>query len=214
MASNNPIEYIMTSEITEDEDEEALYTIDTEAKKNKIRRIIEYQKSLYFSSSSSTSFSSAAASCSSFSSSRRSSSLLELMKEGSTSLRRLFDMEHTSLAAHLRDYSCSPVIKPILLWGSDTDDGVHDDPWRSIKQIGDTVHSKNDGQSGLASEGSFFDGGTVHQNREVRMFGKRKLIRTKSFRRLPRFRVGRCGGFTFRFRLIKRLRIMICGRKF
>lgn len=37
------------------------------------------------------------------------------MRGGSTSRRRLFDMEHTSLADHFEEYSGTPVIKPFLL---------------------------------------------------------------------------------------------------
>ncbi|KAJ6407752.1 hypothetical protein OIU84_011116 [Salix udensis] len=102
----------------------------TEDQKQRIIQIIEHQKSLYWPSSSSSS-----ASCSSSSSSHKSSSLLDLMKVGSTSLRRLFDMEHTSLATHFQDYSGSPITKPIPLWGSGTENEVHD-PWASIRQIG------------------------------------------------------------------------------
>ncbi|KAK3005395.1 hypothetical protein RJ639_016928 [Escallonia herrerae] len=198
----------MASEITEEEDEEALCIIDTEAKRDKIRRIIDYQKSMYLSSSSS---SSAAASCSSFSSSRRSSSLLDLMKEGSTSLRRLFDMEHTSLGTYFKDYSGSPIIKPILLWGSDSDDGIHDDPWMDIKQIGPVACSGARGLTGLASDGSSMVEESAYENRKASM-RTRKLTRKKSFRRLPRFYKWRFRGSRFRFRL-RRLKIMICGRK-
>ncbi|PSS34651.1 ATP-dependent Clp protease proteolytic subunit like [Actinidia chinensis var. chinensis] len=191
----------MASEITEENEEDDFFTIKTQAQKDKIRRIIDHQKSVYLSSlSSSSSFSSAAASCSSFSSSR---SLLDLMREGNTSLRRLFDMEHTSLATHLKDYSGSPAIRPILLWGSDTDNEVHDDIWKSVKRIGHVIHSVS-GQSVEKSESD-------RENRKPRT-GNRKLTRTRSFRRLPRFSFWRCRGFRFRIRL--RIRVMICGRKF
>lgn len=205
----------MASEIVEEEDEDpCLIIINTEARKEKIRQIIRYQKNLYLSSSSSSSFSSAAASCSSFSPSRRSSNLLELMRGGSTSLRRLFDMEHTSLGNHLNDYSCSPVIKPTLLWGSDTDDEIHDDPWMGIKQTDPVFDSRNAGQSGLTSEGSFMDEEeSTNQKRKARM-RKNKLTRTKSFRKLPSFRKWKWKDFRIRFRLTLRLRVMICGRKF
>ncbi|KAJ0087827.1 hypothetical protein Patl1_31675 [Pistacia atlantica] len=125
----------MKPEITEEKDDEEETCCLTGDQRDKIRRIIEYQKSIYLSSSSS-SFSSSSASCSSFFSSRRRSTLLELMKGGSTSLRRLFDMEHTSLATHFDNYSGSPIIKTIPLWGSDTDDELNYDPWANIKQIG------------------------------------------------------------------------------
>lgn len=202
----------MASEITEEQEEdgeeEAPCTINTQAQRDKIRGIIEYQKSLYFSSSSSSS-SSLSASCSSFSSSRKSANLLELMKEGSTSLRRLFDMEHTSLATHWKNYSGSPIIKPILLWGSDEEGRVYDDPWIGIKNIGVGVgidSQSGGGQSGLTSKEAFDDG-----EFEKSRIGKHRMARTKSFRRLPRFRNRRFRGFRLRLR---KFRIMICGRKF
>lgn len=199
-----------SEEIIEEEDEEGIFIINTEAQKDKIRQIIEYQKSLYFASSSSSSHSSTAASCSSFPSSRASNSLLDLMKEGNTSLRRLFDMEHTSLATHMKEYSSSPVIKPILLWGSDTDDGAYDDPWMEIKRTEPSNAYRS--PMGSASGGSFMDGESAYQNRKQKM-RKRKLSRTKTFRRLPRFTQWRCRGFRFRLRF-RRVRIMICGRIF
>ncbi|KAJ8899705.1 hypothetical protein K2173_019404 [Erythroxylum novogranatense] len=127
---------VPSSEITEEKDEEDNYLfINTEAQKERIRQIIEYQKSLYWSSSSS-SLSTSAASCSSFSSSRRNSNLLDLMKVGSMSLKRLFEMEHTTLATHFQDYSGSPLIKTIPLWGSDDTDNDIFDPWSAIEKIG------------------------------------------------------------------------------
>ncbi|KAI5663563.1 hypothetical protein M9H77_22886 [Catharanthus roseus] len=197
----------MASEIIEEKEEESPYTIDAKAQELNIRRIIKYQKSLYYSCSSSSSFSSAAGSRSSFSSPRKSRSLLDLMKEGSTSLRRLFEMEHTSLKNYLKDYSGSPMIKPIFLWGSDTD---HDDPWLSIKQaIAMASMTDHDYRSNLAQSGM-----ALEDHKFPRM-GKRRLTRTRSFRRLPRFRVWFiCRGFRFRLRLFRRLRVMICGRKF
>ena len=45
--------------------------------------------------------------------------LLEFIKGGSTSLRRLLEMEHTSLATHIEYYSDSPIIKTIYMWDSD-----------------------------------------------------------------------------------------------
>lgn len=168
-----------------------------------IRRILQYQKSLYNHPSSSSS------SSSSFSSTRKSSSLLELMKEGSTSLRRLFDMEHTTLKNYFHDYSGSPIIKPILLWGSDTDHD-HDPYWMSlsIKQACNKSmdDSRSHSQTWMASESI------------VQRPSKRRLPRTKSFRKLPpRFRFWICGGrgiFRFRPRFLRRLRIFIRGRKF
>ncbi|KAL3536501.1 hypothetical protein ACH5RR_004962 [Cinchona calisaya] len=136
------------------------------------------------------------------------------MKEGSTSLRRLFDMEHTSLNTYFKDYSGSPIIKPILLWGSDTDDNgsLRDDPWMSIKQARGLIdRCTSDGQrrSCLASSE---DGFPAIQNKLPKT-GNRRLTRKRSFRRLPRFKLWIFAGFRFRLRL-RRLRIIICGRKF
>lgn len=193
------------SETTEENyDEEAPPFIDKEAQKERIRRILEYQKSLYFSSSSSSS--SVSSSSTSFSSSRKRSSLLKLMKGGSTCLRRLFDMEHTSLATHFEDYSASPIIKSIPLWGSDSDHEYDHDPWEPVKQFGPNGQTKTD------SEGGFMDGELDFGIRKSKT-SNRLLKRKKSFRRLPGFGLWRCRGFRFRLKL-KRLRIMICGRKF
>ncbi|TQD87792.1 hypothetical protein C1H46_026644 [Malus baccata] len=105
------------SEITEEKDDDEIgFFADPEAQKERIRRIIEYQKSLHPSSSSLSSLFSSSASWSSFSSARRSSSLLGLMKVGNTSLRILFDMEHPTLGNHFEDFSGSSIVKPILLW--------------------------------------------------------------------------------------------------
>lgn len=202
----------MASLITEVEDKEPPCVIDTEAQKQNIRQIIKYQKSLYYSSSSSSSFSSTGSSCSSFSTPRKSNSLLDLMKEGSTSLRRLFDLQHTSLKTYLEDYSGSPIIKPILLWGSDTDDGSRDDPWMPIKHARAMVDCKSNGQSWLATEDSFTKRKSIIENNLSRT-GNRRLNRKKSYRRLPRFHLWIFAGFRFRLRL-RRLRIIICGRKF
>nr|GLL26929.1 uncharacterized protein LOC114287505 [Ipomoea trifida] len=108
---------------------------------------------------------------------------MDLMKEGSTSLRRLFDMEHTSLAAYLRDYSGSPVFKAIPLWGSDSDDEIHGDPWSSMKQ-----------QMGIAALEEVDE--EVGKSRRI---GGRKLSRKKSFRSLPRFggRLWKVRGFRY-----------------
>ncbi|KAL0375319.1 UNVERIFIED_CONTAM: hypothetical protein Sradi_3447600 [Sesamum radiatum] len=207
----------MASEITEEDEDIENHPCmeDKEAEKTRIRRIIAYQRSLYFSSSSSSSFSSAAAaSTSSFTSPRRSSRLLDLMREGSTSLRRLFDMEHTSLGNYFKDYTVSPIIKPVLLWGGDTDSDVHDDPWAELKIIGGSFDSRNGHQNGiLSSKGSFND--EEHMQHSIRLkTRRRKLIRTKSYKSLPRFSFWRCGvGFKFRLRLIRKLRIMIRGKK-
>ncbi|KAJ6922524.1 hypothetical protein NC652_016234 [Populus alba x Populus x berolinensis] len=145
----NNSENKMTSEITEEKDDDSPCFFNTVDKKQRIRQIIEYQKSLCWSSSS-PSLSSSTASCSSFSSSHKSSGLLDLMKVGSTSLRRLFDMEHTSLATHFQEYSGSPMIKPIPLWGSDNENEVHD-PWASIRQIGTFSDPGSDEPSKFAS---------------------------------------------------------------
>nr|GMC95375.1 serine/threonine-protein phosphatase 4 regulatory subunit 3-like isoform X1 [Ipomoea batatas] len=109
---------------------------------------------------------------------------MDLMKEGSTSLRRLFDMEHTSLAAYLRDYSGSPVFKAIPLWGSDSDDEIHGDPWSSMKQ---------EMGMGALAEDRFVDEKVV----KIQRIRARKLSRKKSFRSLPRFggRVWKVRGF-------------------
>lgn len=202
---------LMISEIIEEKNDEDGCYVDPEAQKERIRRIIEHQKALWQSSSSS---SSSAASCSSFSSSRRSGSLLSLMKGGNTSLKRLFEMEHTSLANHFDDLSGSPVIKPILLWGSDTDnENEFHDPWPFITQLEPRNDYRIDRQSKFASDGSFIEGDDFH-NRKVRI-GKQKLTRRKSFRRLPGFGKWRCGGYRFRLRLrLRRLRIAFCRRKY
>ncbi|KAK2657089.1 hypothetical protein Ddye_010141 [Dipteronia dyeriana] len=205
----------MKPEITEekdDDDEEASWI--TSFEKEKIRKIIEYQKSLYCSSSVSASSSSSSSAAASFSSSCRGSSssrssLLELMKNGSTSLRRLFDMEHTSLATYFDNYSGSPITKPVPLWGSDTEDDEHYDPWASIKQTGFSGNPQIDEQSNFASDGSFRIG-DQHKSMKIR---NRKLKRKKSFRRLPGFGLWICRGFRFKLRL-RRLRFFICGRKF
>ena len=194
------------SEITEEKDEESPLVVG----KERLRRILEYQKSLYLSSSSPSLYISAP-SGSSFSSSQKSNSLLELMQGGSTSLRRLFDMEHTSLSNFFENYSGSPIVKAIPMWGSDADDEIHD-PWASIKQFEPTKNSGTNGQTKLATEGSFMDKDFGFGNRKVNV-NNHKLTRKKSFRILPGFGLWRCRGFRFKLKL-KRLRIMICGRKF
>ncbi|KAL8036719.1 hypothetical protein ABFX02_12G176600 [Erythranthe guttata] len=185
----------MASEITPHEDQHK-----KEEERLRIMQIIHHQKSIYLSSSSSSSsFSSASSSKTSSSS---SSSLLDLMKEGSTSLRRLFDMEHTSLATYFNDYSVSPIIKPILLWGSDTDSdrNIHDDPWSEFRQ------NVRDNRA-VCNHDDF-------SNRDKKTRKQRKvLFRTKSYKRLPRFSFWRsCGRFKFRLRLIRKIRLLINGR--
>lgn len=205
----NPHRHKMLSEITEI-DEETHWFINTEEQKEKVRKIIQYQKSLYRSSTS-TSSSSSAASSSSLSSPHKSSSLLDLMKGGSTSMRRLFDMEHTSLATHFDLYSGSPIIKPISLWESDSDREFQD-PWALIKQIGSTPFVGTDRESELASKGSYVDGNFDSHNRNNKS-GKRKLTRKRSYRRMPGFGLWRCGRFRFCFRF-RRLKVRIWGRIF
>lgn len=201
---------MMKSEVTEENDEEICWF--TGAQREKIRYIIEHQKSLYWSSSSS--LSSSSASCSSSSSCRKKSTLLDLMKGGSTSLTRLFDMEHTSLSTYFDNYSGSPVIKPILLWGSDADDEQAYDPWESINQMGrPRFDPSNEGLSKFASDGSSFRKEVPDvKNKKEKIRCHRKLRRKKSFRRLPGFEFWRFRGFRFRLRL-RKLKIMICGRK-
>ncbi|KAK7395127.1 hypothetical protein VNO78_15670 [Psophocarpus tetragonolobus] len=198
----------MLSEITEETDEETHWFINTEEQKEKIKKIIQYQKSLYRPSSS---LSYSAASSSSISSPHKSSTLLELMKGGSTSVRRLFDMEHTSLATHFYSYSGSPIIKPISLWESDSEREFQD-PWALINQVRSTRLVGTDRDSKLASKGSYVDVNFVSQNRHDKS-GKRKLTRKKSFRRLPGFGLWRCGRFRFPFRF-RRLKVRIFGRIF
>ncbi|KAF4401507.1 hypothetical protein G4B88_001701 [Cannabis sativa] len=183
-------------EITEEKHEEESFYVDTECKKERIRKIIEYQKSVYSASSlaSSSSSSSSVASSSSLSSSHRTNSLINLMKSGSTSLRRLFELEHTSLATYFEHYSGSPVIKPILLWGSDSDNEGYD-PWKSIKQFRPSNDSVIDGLVGITSNLSFEDKEFDSKNRRAK---KPKLTRKRSFRRLPRFGFWRCKGFRLR----------------
>ncbi|KAF7845383.1 hypothetical protein G2W53_002288 [Senna tora] len=110
------------------------------------------------------------------------------MKGGSTCLRRLFDMEHTSLATHFDDYSGSPIIKPIPLWDSDSE-REYEDPWELIKKIGCTQISGIDRESELASKGSNNNMNEDYgfQNKNVLRSRKKRLSRKKSFRRLPGF---------------------------
>lgn len=229
---------MVISEITEEKDdgddgaeeqeqETPSLPVDAETQTRRIRQIIEYQKSLCWSSSSSLSSSSsaataaAAASHSSLSSSRRSSSLMELMKSGSTSLQRLFEMEHTSLADYLDEYSATPVVKTVPLWGSsDSDADRFPDPRDSFKATRhyESARRNEAGSCGLsefASRGTSFveEGKKTNATRTRAVSSERKLKRKRSFRRLPGFRTWRWRGFRFRWRL-RRLRIMICGRKF
>lgn len=194
------------AEITEEEEEEVPGFIDPEDQKERIRQILKYQKSVYSFSSSSSSSSTSSSSAKSL----RSSSLLDLMKAGNTSLRRLFDMQHTSLATYFDKYSGSPMIKPIPLWGSDSDVEICD-AWASIK-IGLSRDSGSH-RTNCTSNGSFIGRKIGSQNSTIRV-SKPKLTRKKSFRKLPRFGLlWRSWRFRVRFRL-RRLRIMICGKIF
>ncbi|KAG5009976.1 hypothetical protein JHK82_018595 [Glycine max] len=198
----------MLSEITEEIDVDTHWFINTEEQKEKIRKIIRYQKSLYRPSSS---LSSSAASSSSFSSPHKSTTLLELMKGGSISMSRLFDMEHTSLATHFDSCSGSPIIKSISLWESDSEHEFQD-PWAMIKQIGSIPFAGTERESELASKGSYVEGdfGSHYRNDKS---GKRKLTRKESFRRLPGFGLWRCGRFRFPLKF-RRLKLRIRGRIF
>ncbi|KAL9315356.1 hypothetical protein ACSQ67_016357 [Phaseolus vulgaris] len=200
----------MLSEITEEKDEDTHWFINTEKQKEKIRNIIQYQKSVYGSSTSS-SLSPSAESSSSFTSPHKSRSLLGLMKGGSTSMRRLFDMEHTSLATHFDFYSGSPITKTISLWDTDSERDFQDH-WALIKEVGSTPFVGTDRESELASKGSNVDGDFVSHNMNFNS-GNRKLTRKKSFRRLPRFGLWRCGRFRFPLRF-RRLKVRIWGRLF
>jgi len=194
----------MSHEIIEETEEESHWFINTRDQKEKIMKIIQYQKSLYLSSSS---LSSSAASSSSYS---KSSSLLDLMKGGSTSMRRLFDMEHTSLSNHFNYYSGSPIIKSITLWDSDSEREFQD-PWALIKKFGSKKFHVIDRESELASKGSRMDEDFGSHNRnDIKV--KHKLTRKRKFRRLPGLGFWRCGGFRFALRL-RRIKFRIWGRK-
>uniref|UniRef100_A0A9I9CGH0 Uncharacterized protein n=1 Tax=Cucumis melo TaxID=3656 RepID=A0A9I9CGH0_CUCME len=187
------------SEITEEEEDVPRF-IDPEVQKERIRQILEYQKSVYSSSSMS---SSSKSSC-------RSSSLLDLMKAGNTSLRRLFEMQHTSLATYFHKYSGSPMIKSIPLWGSDSDVEIFD-AWASVK-IG-LSHNSGSHRTHCTSSGGSIDRKTGLGHSTIGV-SKHRLTRKKSFRKLPRFSfLWSSGRFRIRFRL-RRLRILICGKKF
>ncbi|CAI8612857.1 unnamed protein product [Vicia faba] len=190
----------MSHEIIEETEGESQWFINTKYQKEKIMKIIQNQKSLYSSTTSSSSLSYS-----------KSSSLLELMKGGSTSMRRLFDMEHTSLSNHFDSYSGSPIIKPISLWDSDSDREFQD-PWALIKKIGFTNGYGIDRESELASKGSDMNEDFGSHTRNDKK-GKHKLSRKKSYRRLPRFSLWRCGRLKFSLRL-RRFKFRIWDRKF
>lgn len=191
----------MSHEITEETEEESHWFINTQYQKEKIRKIIHYQQSLYLSTSSSLSSSSKS----------KSSSLLELMKGGSTSMRRLFDMEHTSLSNHFDYYSGPPIMKPISLWDSDSEREFQD-PWDLIKQIGSTNFSFIDRESELASKGSHMDEDEDFGSHKNAKKGKHQLSRKKSFRKLPGFSSWRRRRFKFHLRL-RKFKFRIWGRK-
>lgn len=196
----------MSSEITEETDEDGIIT---KFQREKIMKIIQHQKSLYHSSS----LLSSSSATSSSSSSRRN--LLELMKGGSTSLRRLFEMEHTSLGTYFEYYSGSPLIKSIPLWGSDSE-REYEDPWEMIKQTMHNTqfyHQSNeveDRESGLASKGSDIFGKGFIKPRNNYM---KRLTRKKSFRRLPGLGIWICGRLRFRVRFRRRLKLLIYWKK-
>lgn len=198
----------MASEITEEEDEDSYFFINKEAQKDKIRQLLKHQKNQYNSSSSSCSSYSLSSSgvalrssCSS-SDNNQSQKLLNLMKKGSRSLRRLFDMEHTSLGNHFEFYSCSPETKTIPLWGSDSDDAVHDDPWMGIVKFdrGGIVHEHEEHEEYEEKKKQ-----ESQEERKDSLFQTHKLTRKKSFSKLPSFYKFR---FRFRFRFRLRLRLM------
>nr|GEY85178.1 hypothetical protein [Tanacetum cinerariifolium] len=180
----------MSSEIIEEDvHEDTFFMLNKEAQKQKIRHLLKHQKNQYnssCSSSSSCSSYSLVAQSSSFSSLDKSQSrkLLNLMKKGSTSLRRLFDMEHTSLANHFEYYSGSCETKTIPLWGSDSDDGVHDDPWFGITKFDRGLIQVPQENERRAEEEKEED---EHQECKKTPLKKQKLTRKKSFAKLPSF---------------------------
>ncbi|OWM67125.1 hypothetical protein CDL15_Pgr000577 [Punica granatum] len=233
MVISEIIEEISEEELNDDYQDDHGYDcmINPEAQKKRIRRILEHQKSLYRSSCSSSCSSSASCS-SSFSPSRRSkATLLELMRGGSTSLRRLFDMEHTSLADYFEEYSGSPVIKSIPLWGSDSDGEAHQDPWAFIREAGGWEKEEEGQGNGTLSrfaseinqsnsEDREREAAVRSQHRTGAKMKKKgrmrnwRLTRKRSFRKLPGIGFWRWKGFRFALKLRRRLRIMICGRMF
>jgi len=220
-------------EITqEEEDDESHVRVDPQVQKERIRKIISHQKSLYLSNSSpliSDSNSSASSRRSSSSSSNRSS-LLELMKVGGMSLGRLFDMEHTSLAAHLKDYSASPITRPIFLWGTDSCEDDHlayayAYAWSPLKLLRRSSSSSSCCNSGLIlepeGEGIFAKEHysspppPLMKKKKKESIGSRqqRLTRKRSYKALPRFRIWRrCKGFRLLFKLRLRLKIVIVGK--
>lgn len=157
--------------------------------KQTIRKIIHYQKSLPSSSSSTSSKQQKQ---------KDRTSLMNLMKNGSTSLRRLFQMEHTSLSTYFDSYSGSPVTKTIPLWCSDSDTD-HFDPWESFN------FQFNHQVTNFASDGTF---------RDQKSIPKPPLKRKKkSFRSLPGFKLYRFRLFRFRFfKFRPRFKFLLCNR--
>ncbi|ONK62092.1 uncharacterized protein A4U43_C07F280 [Asparagus officinalis] len=225
------------SEICEEGDQVYL-RIDREAQKERIRKIVSHQKSLYpsYSADSCTASScsltpSSGAAGGGSSKSRSRSSLLELMKVGGMSLGRLFDMEHTSLSAHLTHYSGSPTTRPVFLWGTDSScDNIEQLAcWSPVKSFTSrSIHShSHSGRLGTGG-GVGADVGIPAKEQSCCSLKKKKkkkkkktrsmpglLTRKRSYRALPaRFRIGRrWKGLSFRrllFRL-RRLKIVICG---
>lgn len=102
----------MILDVTEEDEDETPEIIDPEVQKQRIRQIIEYQKSICMAYS----LSSSVATCSLLPSSQKGKSLLELIEGRRFSLGRLFEMD---------------------LWDNDSEDKFHD-PWMFIRQIGPT----------------------------------------------------------------------------
>lgn len=127
---------------------------------------------IYLSSSASSSHYSTVAAASSFASSCTSNSLLDSTKEGSTFLRRLFDM---GMATHMEDYSGSPKMEPI-----------------------ENVNCSRSPR-GLASEGSFEESAYQNRKQKIGMLSRTKTLtrwRCRGFRfrlKLRHIRIMLCG---------------------
>lgn len=203
----------MASEIIEeyDQNDDSYFIINKEAQKQKIIQLLKHQKNQFNSSSSSSSSSCSSyslsstgvTSCSSFDQ-NQSRKLLNLMKKGSTSLRRLFDMEHTSLSNHFEFYSGLSETITIPLWDSDSDDEIHDDPWLGIRKI-------DNGFIQEVQELQEHEEHNEHEEYKETVFRKQKLTRKKSYIKLPKFYKFRFR-FRFRFRLRLRSRLRLCSR--
>lgn len=121
-------------------------------------------------------------------------------------------MEHTSLEKHFKEYSGSPLIRPVFLWGSDTDGDQHDhhDPWAGFEKTQTPRFWEDEWR--LSSRGSC-DNGEIQERVRMGKQRRRKLHRTQSYKRLPRFSLWRCGRFRFKLRLIRfRLGVLIRRR--